>query len=220
MAKQNKTEQEFMDEINEKMEMMKYYDSARVDRNIYDPGSHFIVKSSKYTSFAPQPKAQIITPPDTLPNHIPIWFEEKKVVLSNEEQVNDYNLFRSEQNVFTYENFMELYSIWKQDEQYTFEQFQEECSEIMCTDWYKMDYNGEPYGGFYKYPDGSEEKDNAWELTIEDNIKRLYGLPYPKDFVFETIKIGCRNRNESVKYSNYLCVWFERKIKICQNELV
>ena len=82
-----------------------------------------------------------------------------------------------------------------------------------CSDWYKQDRHGNCFGGFWEYPEGSYQHENARQLSYDDNMKGLLELPYPREFILETIHIGCNNRQESVRYSNFLCEWMERKIK-------
>ena len=71
-----------------------------------------------------------------------------------------------------------------------------------------MDRHGECYGGFW-----ITDKENAWNLSQQDNFQGLYELPFPHDLIFRTIDIGCRNLMESVRYSNFLCYWIEQKMK-------
>lgn len=95
---------------------------------------------------------------------------------------------------------------------YTLERFTELLEKIACTDWYKMDYKGDPFGGFYSYPEDSYEYENAWTLSFQDNCRRLWQLPYPHDLILKTVEMGCNNRQESVVYSNSLCEWIYRKL--------
>jgi hypothetical protein len=63
-----------------------------------------------------------------------------------------------------------------------------------------MDRNGEPCIGDYDR-----------DLVCEDNFKGLCELPYPRELIKRTIDLGCGNRNESVRYSNFICEWVKRK---------
>jgi hypothetical protein len=209
---EEKNEQEFRDEVNKQMEVMIFFDSVRADRNIYDFGGNILIKGEGcfFPPVVRQP-IKIIDPKYS-------WYEEKLVTLSSSENINGYQLNDCNNNIFDFDDFLEIYSIWKENKQYTYSKFDELCRDIMCTDWHKIDRHSNFFGGFWRSED-SDERDNAIELTKKDNIKGLYELPYPKDFIFETIKIGCGNRRESVKYSNFLCVWFERKMELCQDEL-
>lgn len=119
------------------------------------------------------------------------------------DEVNGYKLNKS----FTvgYDIFIEWKKIWDDKEEMTYEKFKDEFNGTACSDWAKMDKYGECYGGYWKYPDDSYEKENAWELSHEENCKALFDLPYPKRFILYTIDIGCSNRQESVPYTNLLC---------------
>jgi hypothetical protein len=98
-----------------------------------------------------------------------------------------------------------------------------------CTTWNKMDQKGNFFVGFWTYPDDSDEQKNAFTLTLEDNIKGLMELPFPRRMVMKSVKIGCRLGTESVQYSAFLCAWMDIMIhkmemldtleKICTYEL-
>jgi len=128
------------------------------------------------------------------------------------EEINGYTLLTDEFSV-PYDVFLEWKNIWENNTEMTYEEFKEEFSSTACTDWAKMDKYGECYGGYWKYPEDSYEHENAWELSYEENRKALYDLPYPKDFILHTVKIGCNNRQESVPYTNLLCEYMKRQIE-------
>jgi hypothetical protein len=115
---------------------------------------------------------------------------------------------------FDWVQFKRFYSMWTEikPELDLVDGFYTEYDNLACSDWSKMDEFGECFGGFWKYPEESEEKKNAWYLSRERNGKKLFELPYPKSFVLETIKLGCGNRQESVPYSNMLCHYMQLKI--------
>lgn len=131
-----------------------------------------------------------------------------------EEEVNGYKLYsiKMGNNIFDEDGFEVLLELWNDDNEMTKDVFISEFEEVACHDWSKMDRNGEPFGGFWKYPEGSYERDNACELSRKDNCNALFELPYPKKFVLKTVEIGCRTRLESVRYTNCLCEWMKRKI--------
>jgi hypothetical protein len=78
-----------------------------------------------------------------------------------------------------------------------------------CTTWNKMDRKGNFFVGFWAYPNDSDEQKNAFSLTLEDNIKGLLELPFPRRMVMKSVKIGCRLGTESVQYSAFLCAWMD-----------
>ena len=139
------------------------------------------------------------------------YSDSTKVVMSAEEEVNGYKLYciKDDDNLFDYEDFLEWRKI--SDRHISDEEFKEWFDEHPCSEWYKFDPNGDHYEGFYKYPEGSYERENAWKLTFEQNFKALCELPYPRELIKETIMYGCRNGHECVRYSNFICEWIKRK---------
>lgn len=96
----------------------------------------------------------------------------------------------------------------------TFEEFEKEFTDIACTEWSKQNEHGISYTDFWKAEEGSYEKENAWTLTFNKNCKCLFELPYPKKLILNSVKHGCSNRLECVRYSNFFCEWIKRKIEI------
>jgi len=94
----------------------------------------------------------------------------------------------------------------------TLQEFLEAYRSTACSDWAKMDDRGSSFGGFWDYPEGSPERENAMNLTFDSNARKLFKLPFPKGFLIKTIEMGCEYRMESVRFSNFLGVWFQRKI--------
>lgn len=84
-----------------------------------------------------------------------------------------------------------------------YEEFLNKYENTACTDWAKMDEHGNDFAGYWKYPDGSNEKENAWRLTYEANCKELYKLVTERNFfpncIFLIIEHLCNFRCESVK---------------------
>ena len=69
-----------------------------------------------------------------------------------------------------------------------------------------------------EFPENTYEYNHAYELSQEKNFKCLCYLPYPREVIKQTIDLGCKNRQESVRYSNYLCEWVKRKIKFMNKQ--
>lgn len=137
-----------------------------------------------------------------------------KIIMTQDDEVNGYKLYNIDDNIFTEPYFNSLEKIWNENNNMTFEEFYEKYDDEACSDWSKQDEHGECYGGFWKYPKGSYEYENAYDLTRKKNGEKLYELPYPKEFLLHTIKLGCNNRQESVRWSNYICEWMKRKIDL------
>jgi len=137
------------------------------------------------------------------------WYSP--IIMKEEEEVNGYKLYEvKSKNIMTYGLLMEFVEKWK--EEMSIEDFKEKFDDIACSDWSKMDEHGECYGGYYNYSKGSYERENAYTLSGKRNLEKLCELPYPKAAIIETIFIGCRNRMESVRYSNFMCEWAKRKM--------
>lgn len=142
----------------------------------------------------------------------PFWFRQS-LVMDDSEEVNGYDLYDTDEPIMHYGEFQSLLATFQAPEEpMTLEEFMTAYRDEACSDWCKMSDKGESYGGFWEYPEGSMERENAYELSQDYNGRKLYGLPFPKRFLFETIKIGCDNRMESVRYSNFLGVWMTRKL--------
>jgi hypothetical protein len=96
----------------------------------------------------------------------------------------------------------------------SWEEFYKQFRKEACTEWHKMDEEGESYGGAWQAEEGSEERKNAWELCGERNARALYSLGYPPAFIMHTIHVGCSSRRESVPYCAMLCEWMKQKIAL------
>lgn len=142
-----------------------------------------------------------------------LWFYDNNnmIIINMQQNVNGYKLYNINNNIMPIDMFLEHIDLWQNNEQMTKEEFEKEFYDTICTDWYKMDRNGNSFGGFWSYPDDSPEKDDAWNLTGHDNMNAMFDLPYPKKFVLATIKMGCGNRMECVRYSNMICEWYKQK---------
>jgi len=140
---------------------------------------------------------------------------EQELHMSENETVNGYKLYNTQngKSILRRQDYEKCVEMWKNNKQYTHEEFMQLYDEGACSDWAKIDAHGESYGGYWKYPDGSPGKQNAWHLTRKENGEALWNLPYPKEVIFETIEIGCGNRMESVRYTNFLCEWIKRKME-------
>lgn len=131
------------------------------------------------------------------------------IELSETETMNGYELYKNEVPFMNYDSYVKIIqeSYESQDDDKTFREWlEEQC----CSDWAKQDRHGDCYGGFWEYPDGSYEKENAYMLSREDNINGMLELPFPRSILKWSVIQGCGNRMESVRYSNFIGTWFER----------
>lgn len=126
-----------------------------------------------------------------------------------------------ERNYFEYNYFKELCRLLD-DKSMSKEEFVEWAEGNACSDWSKQDEHGECYGGYWKYPEDSEEYENAYDLSREKNLKLLseltVSLCYEDNLSYKflqwTVDYGCSNRLESVRYSANLAYWFIEKKRI------
>jgi hypothetical protein len=139
-----------------------------------------------------------------------------------EEVVNGFKLFSVKDNInmFTYSYFKELLdlmltldTIGSGDVEIDYEGWRSEMSNKCCSDWNKQDEHGNCYGGYWSAPEASEYKRDAWSLCFERSCKFMWNLPFSHAILLKTIDMGCGNRKESVRYSNFICVWIQRKIE-------
>jgi len=141
-------------------------------------------------------------------------YDITNLTFSSNECVSGYSLYNCDYDIMTYETFKELLPLYmKNDNNPPFNDFKQQMRDVCCSDWNKMDEHGESFGGYWRFSEGSPEKTNAFEMSFEKNCECMYKLNKSKEFLFETIRIGCRNRMESVRYSNFLIVFMEGKIK-------
>ncbi len=136
---------------------------------------------------------------------------------SIEEVVNGFKMHNVTTNAMGFDSYLDMVKRWKAAEEtprMSDEKFAEYLDGGLCTDWSKMDENGESYGGpFYTAPEGSEERENAYDLTRKRNVDFLVGLPYPQHFiVYIACVVGCNSRQECVRYVNFVCEWTRRKM--------
>lgn len=142
-------------------------------------------------------------------------FYKISIIMSKTEIVNGYNLYDlNEKNgkIFDYQHFTKLTELFHTKNTMNKAQFMTKYWNDTCSDWAKQDECGECFAGYWKYPEDSEEYKNRFHLTKTANGEALYKLPYSHALIFETIEIGCGNRQESVRYTNFLCEVIKRKL--------
>ena len=81
-----------------------------------------------------------------------------------------------------------------------YNEFYKEFERLVCTELYKMNELG-------------EISDMDWNTTGNSNCRKLYELPYPKKLLLKTILIGCQDRKECIRYSNFICEFIKRKLQ-------
>jgi hypothetical protein len=136
------------------------------------------------------------------------------LILDTTEIVNGYELYKKTKlPIMRKKEYDEFQKLWEINDPYAPEEFASEFDEIACSEWNKIDRYGEYFVKFWKYPEGSDEKTNAWTLTRDDNCQGLWELPYPKSVILKAIKYACdiTGMFESVKCINFICEWIKRK---------
>ena len=139
---------------------------------------------------------------------------DEKLGMTEKETVNGYALYNVEETtqIFTIKDFMQLNKLlFSEDISISYEEFVTILKDKCCSDWYKEDVNGECFGGYWAYPEGSYEKVNAWNLTFQSQCKGLWNLPYPKQMIIAMIQHVCCRRIDNVRGVNCLCEWIKRK---------
>jgi len=144
---------------------------------------------------------------------------QDELIMSENEKINGYELFNvSGKPIMRKTDYDQFQKYWTENKLFTFEEFEAEYDSEACTEWYKMNRQGDHYAGFYKYAEGTNERDNAWSLTRSDNCVGLWELPYPKHLILKVMKYACDTSiMESVRYVNFICEWIKRKMIHIQN---
>jgi len=125
----------------------------------------------------------------------------KTLEIFSTENVNGYYLYYiSSELLFAYDDFLSYIELWNDPDQPSKSEFMAKYQRKACSEWCKMQPDGTP---------GQYFGNSVREL----NGNALWDLPYPKKFVLKTINIGCQTRQESVRYSNFMCEWMKRKIE-------
>lgn len=126
------------------------------------------------------------------------------------ETVNGYQLHNMYLNHgLPSSEYDKLVALSTSEKKWTYDDWETVMSSLCCTDWNKMDVRGVPFGTIH----WENEHPDAGQLTFKDNCKAMWDLPFTKDLLLETIRMGCRTRQECVRYSNSVCVWLGRRIQ-------
>ena len=138
------------------------------------------------------------------------------VTTYEEENVNGYQLFDEKKRVLVgFEHFCSLAEAYMQNTDMDKEEFWEWYvgDDGVCSDWCKQDRQGNCYGGFWEYPEGSYERENAYTLSHEDSFEGLWELSYPKKMIITIVPLLCNIRTESVRDVNFYCEWVKRVVE-------
>jgi hypothetical protein len=141
-------------------------------------------------------------------------YYENVIPLTPNEIVNGYNLLwvtGEGEPLLSYAKFMLMLAEVSTTPSPSDEDFLKTLHTNCCSDWGRMSLNGEGYGGPYWNAEiGTDEREDAYNLTRDMNFKALMQLPFHRCLILFSIDIGCAIRLECVRYCNSFCVWFER----------
>lgn len=203
---------DYIREGMDKLDTLSFKEAILLKDQLFDFQNYYIKNMRFMIEIGPKPLDKQI---DEVNDHINKFCDKfnKELIMYKAEEVNGYKLYNVNKNIISFDFYCELIEKWLNNKEYTFSEFFEIYDETACSEWSKQDRHGKCYSGFWDYPEGTYERDNAYTLSRNDNCQGLYDLPYPKEVIIETIKMGCSNRMESVRYSNFICEWLKRKME-------
>lgn len=190
-------------DLNQKYIMQAY------DRFTLDAGVYGTPKISPYESV-------FTTINDKMEKFYPKY---KEVILfSNSDYSNGYQLYNCNVNIFDLPSFIFLKKLYEDNENMSYNDFKAKFDDIACTEWAKKDEHGECFGGFWQ-SDDPEIKEDAYNLSHENNCRKLYELPFSPKIKFWSVEYGCSRRQESVRWTNFWCEWIKKKILQMSGEI-
>lgn len=89
----------------------------------------------------------------------------------------------------------------------SFDDFNKHFTTVACTDWSKITRDGESFGGPFKAPEGSKERNNAYQICREDNAKALWDTDYNPIALLYCVEYLCDFRCDEVAHVRDLCKW-------------
>lgn len=138
-----------------------------------------------------------------------LLYYTKNIEMTETQSVNGYQLYDFPDPFLSWYLFRDIQNTCWNDIPYTKQDFTIKLEAIGSRALYEVDYTGEYYAGFYR--DEKLTSDDAWKLTWQDNLQRLYDLPYPKDLVIKSVTMSEDHMTTCVQWSNAFCEWFKRK---------
>jgi hypothetical protein len=141
----------------------------------------------------------------------------KPIIISKEEIVNGYKLYDCKENLFDYDTFQRLKSLFNSPKKFSWKKWEKKLDNCLCTGWAKVDEFGESFmGEFWESHDPTIRSD-AYNLTRKSNITKLHELPYSPKIKIWTTEYSCKlishSVSHSVRYCNFICEWVKRKIE-------
>jgi hypothetical protein len=109
------------------------------------------------------------------------------------------------------ETVQQVVELWQQNQAMTIQQFWDKFDHVACSDWSKMQPDGEPFGGAWDLDDlvGS----TAWNLTRYQNFVCLAKMAFPRQCLLYAVDFLCCYRCESpVQVKDWL-EWIRNHVK-------
>jgi hypothetical protein len=135
-------------------------------------------------------------------------------VMSKEEVVNGYHLYDIPKDapLFQFGTFKIMLDNQDGTPFMSDDELREWLEKHCCYDWNKIDFDGVAYaGGFWR----SDPPDpDAFHKTRKMNIDALMALPFSRSIIMDSVDYGCKLRQECVRFSNFIGVWFERTLQL------
>lgn len=109
------------------------------------------------------------------------------------ETANGYDIapFFKNGGTLSYELYKRFDSVWDTGKSKDIKEFSEATD--FCSEWYKTDYKG-----VYNF-----------QNIFDDNVERLYALPYSTDVISLAVGVGCASYEDTVTYVNSICHWVD-----------
>jgi hypothetical protein len=130
-------------------------------------------------------------------------FHTSNLIINKNEKVNGYEMYMFEENIMEFKVFEDLWKKYSDYKQMKNIHFMEYIDYICSSKWSKMNQCGEQFG--------SINNENIQRMVRANNLNALRELPFPREVIIETIKMGRKNKMESVRYTNFICEWVRRK---------
>ena len=149
---------------------------------------------------------------------LPEWYKVP-IIFTNDDAIK-YGLKENDiganmSNWFRYDYFLELEKLFNETDLMSKDCFVSKCKGH--NELGKMDNDGEYYKGYWSYPDGSDEKENAYALSVEANANALWKLPYSHSLILKTVEHSINHLQYSVKFCELMCEYIKRKLEIKKN---
>ena len=112
------------------------------------------------------------------------------------ETANGYDIvpFFKNGGTLSYELYKRFDDVWDTDKTKDIKEFSEAMH--FCSEWSKTDYKGD-------YNNGNIQN------ILDDNVERLYRLPYSTAVISLAVDVGCAEHEDTVTYVNSICHWVD-----------